>query len=291
MVRLVVTDLDGTFWDSDLQVPPSHLDAASALRDRNVEVAVATSRRHRVVAKYLGQAGLLAPAVVLDGALGIDLRDGTRFHDASFSVTSAVDVLRSFRAHGLEPCIYVDEQEYDVVLPAVPSTCAAHVDYLGSLARVGELDGTVTSTRVYGFSVIGLPHRDLVDVATALSAVGAEAHMFREQSFGGWGVVVAPPLVTKWAGVSAYCRSRGVAAADVLAVGDGDNDVDMLQRAGIGVAVRGGTERAVAAADHLIEPPEDNGWSAILELIDEQPAPSHALIRPRPVGEDEPSNS
>ena len=34
MIRLVVTDLDGTFWDEDLTVPEPHRQAVAALRDR-----------------------------------------------------------------------------------------------------------------------------------------------------------------------------------------------------------------------------------------------------------------
>lgn len=54
---MVVTDLDGTFWDQDLTVPPAHLATVAALADRGVEVMVATSRRRRVVAEHLGRVG------------------------------------------------------------------------------------------------------------------------------------------------------------------------------------------------------------------------------------------
>lgn len=268
MIRLVVTDLDGTFWDRDLSVPEAHLDAATELADRGVEVIVATSRRRRVVAEHLGRAGREAAAVVLDGAMGVDLRDGSRFHDAAFPVRSAVDVLELFRRHGLEPCLYVDEADADVILPPAPSTCSAHVEYLGSIARTGDLDAAVGAPGVYGFSVVGRARDDLAPLAADLSSYGAELMLFPEPSYGGWGLVVAPPAVTKWTGVLAYCSPRGIEAHEVLAVGDGDNDVDMLVRAGIAVAVRGGTERAVAAADHLIDPPETGGWAAIVDLVE-----------------------
>jgi hydroxymethylpyrimidine pyrophosphatase-like HAD family hydrolase len=50
--------------------------------------------------------------------------------------------------------------------------------------------------------------------------------------------------------VLAYCNQRGVQSDEILAVGDGDNDVDMLRRARTAVAVRGGTNRAREVADH-----------------------------------------
>lgn len=268
MIRLVVTDLDGTFWDADRCVPAAHLGAVATLRDRGVELMVATSRRRRVVAEYLGRAGLEVPAAVIDGAMGIDLRDGSRFHESAFTVPAASAVLARFRGHGVEPCVYVDEVEFDVVLAPEPSTCPAHVERLGSVARTGDLDAVVAEPGVFGFSVVGLDRDVLEAVATDLASYGAELNLLPEPGYGGWGLFVAPPAVTKWTAVLAYCRRKGIGADEVLAVGDGDNDVAMLTGAGVAVGVRGGTERAVAAAQHLIEPPERDGWAAVPDLVD-----------------------
>lgn len=267
MIRLVVTDLDETFWDADRRVPPAHLAAAAALADQGVELMVATSRRARVVAECLGRDGLDVPAVVIDGAMGVDLRDGRRFHEAAFPVPAAVTVLGRFRDHGLEPCVYVDEVDVDVVLAPEPSTCAAHVDRIGSFARTGDLDAVVAEPGVFGFSVVGRDRTELTALATALASYGAEPNLLPEPGFGGWGLFVAPPAVTKWTGVVAYCRGRGIEPHEVLAVGDGDNDVAMLTAAGVAVGVRGGTARALAAVQHLIEPPERAGWAAVADLV------------------------
>ena len=54
--------------------------------------------------------------------------------------------------------------------------------------------------------------------------------MRTKRRFGQWGIVVGPPGVTKWSGVRAYCEREGIDRTEVLAVGDGDNDVAMLQQ-------------------------------------------------------------
>ena len=234
---------------------------------RGIEVMVATSRRRRVVAEHLGRVGFAPAAVVLDGAMGVDLADESRFHEAAFPVDAATEVLRLFRNHGIEPCCYVDQPDVDVILPPVPSTSRAHIDYLGPIARTGDLDALVATPGVYSFSVTGRPHAELRSLADDLLAFGAEFMVFYEEHYGGWSIVVAPPDVTKWNGILAYAGRIGIEADEILAVGDGDNDVDMLTRAGIAVAVRGGTERAVAAADHLIDGPDAHGWTAIPNLV------------------------
>ena len=134
MIRLLATDLDGTFWGPDLVAPPEHVAAVEELVNRGVTVLAATSRRPRVARKKFSDVGLSLPAVLIDGAIGIDFRTGERFHEAAFDVQAASDMLTRFRAHGLEPCLYVEDSEIDLAVSSTPSTCTAHLDYLGPIA-------------------------------------------------------------------------------------------------------------------------------------------------------------
>ena len=125
-----------------------------------------------------------------------------------------------------------------------------------------------SSFLVYSFAVLGLARERLVRAAAALVDHGVRVVLYAEPEYGEHGLIVTPPGISKWSGVEAWCRLAGIGAADVLAVGDGDNDVEMLHHAGVGVAVRGGTRAALDVADHVIDPPHDHGWATLLELVD-----------------------
>ena len=142
--------------------------------------------------------------------------------------------------------MYVDDPEIEIVVSDTPSICGDHLASIRTVAGVGSLDEAVAIMPVYAFSVIGLAREDLVPVTEALLGMGAELMLAPEPRFDCWSVVVALPGVTKWSGVLAYCASKGVRPDEVLAVGDGDNDVAMLTHAAIGVAVRDGTEPSVS---------------------------------------------
>lgn len=247
-------------------IPDAHLAALDRLADSGIEVLVATSRRERVVAAAFEAAGIVLPAVVQDGAMAVDLRTGERFHDAPFGADSALAVLDVFARFDLHPCVYVDDPTADVVMAPNPSTCPEHADYLRDTSRTDDLVRAVVDLPVHQFALLGLDREWLDPVATALAVTGAEVVMHREPRYGGWGLIVGPPGVTKWNGVVAYCERSGIPTDAVLAVGDGDNDVEMLERSAVAVAVLGGTERALAAADVFIEPPDRDGWAAIPDL-------------------------
>lgn len=267
MIRLVATDLDGTFWGREMVVPDCHAQAIDELGRRGVTVLAATSRRLRVVRSCFQEAGLVLPVVLLDGAIGIDLRTGDRFHQAVFAQADAVAALASFRRFGLDPCVYVEEPDIDVVVSETPSTCAAHMANLGGLVGVEDLDDVVSGRPVYAFSVLGVAREQLERAADLLLSDGAGVTLYPELRFGDYGLIVNPPGITKWSGIEAYCRLADITASEVLAVGDGDNDVPMLTQAAVAVAVKGGSKRALAAADYVIKPPSEHGWVSLLDLI------------------------
>jgi len=138
---------------------------------------------------------------------------------------------------------------------------------MGSLVRAEDLSVSVATRPVYAFSVAGVEQQRLEPVAELLGSSGAEVVLFAERRFGGYSLSVNPSGVSKWSGVESFCRVEGISTAEVLAVGDGDNDLPMLAHAAVAVAVRGGADRVLAASDHVIEPPGSNGWGAVVELV------------------------
>jgi hydroxymethylpyrimidine pyrophosphatase-like HAD family hydrolase len=269
VIRLVATDLDGTFWGPDFVPPEEHIAAVHELERRNVTVLAATSRRPRGTRQRLAAAGLKMPAVLIDGAVGIDFRTEERFHEAVYEAEAARDTLAAFRAHGLDPCLYVDDPEIDIAVSANPSTCAQHLERLGRFVGTRDLEDVASTISVYAFSVLGRDHEVLAPLAGELAgAHGNTVVLFPEPDYGRFGLIVNPQGVSKWSGIEAFCRLHGIVPDEVAAVGDGLNDLEMLRRAGVGIGVRGGREEVLEVADLLIDPPERAGWRLIVEITD-----------------------
>ena len=277
MIRLLATDLDGTFWGPDLMPPPAHVAAVQHLQRRGVTVLAATSRRPRVVAAHLAAVGLRLPAVLLDGAVGIDLNTGQRFHRSVFGRSDALDTLAVFRAHGIEPCLYLEEggrfgAAVDVVVSAAPSTSPGHLASLGAAVATGDLTATAATAAIHAMSVLGVRRSMLEPLATELDrGAHASVMLYPERSFGQFGLIASPRGTSKWSGVSAWCAAHGIAPHEVAAVGDGRNDVEMLCRAGVRIGVRGGNPEVLALAQHVVDPPEHSGWCQIVDLVDAVP--------------------
>jgi HAD superfamily hydrolase (TIGR01484 family) len=262
----VVTDLDGTLWRSEREIDPRVRSAWSYLVDHNIAILAASGRRVASMRSSLGRHGLRPAAVALNGAVGIHLESGERFHNRAFEPEIAVTVLESFRAVGLDPCIYVDHHDVDVYVSEHPATHRDHLWSLGGAVQVGDLENVATTSSVLGFGLVGCRFELLQAIVDDLDGK-AEAHLDRAIDYEGGSLTVAPWGVSKWVGVVAYCRLKGINERHVLAIGDGPNDVELLKNAAISISLEGSHPAALAVAQHVVSPVDKGGWVGVLDFV------------------------
>ncbi len=277
-VELVVTDLDGTFWHTDDHVPQAVLDAVAELERRGVPLLVATGRRLASTRDPLALVGLSPPAIMLNGAIGIDLATEERFHLAPYPVDEALAAYDAFTSVGLSPVVYVDHPRYDVFLGADPDTNPEHVQALGDTAgrrwgsdgrtTVEDLRAAVADHAVLGYSMIGVPYPAAEAAVAALDGI-VEVHLDRSIDFDGMASLTAAPRnQSKWDGVLAFCTARDIDATRVMAVADGPNDVELLTNAAVRVVPKVAHPSALELATAIIPSAQDGGWAEILPLLD-----------------------
>ena len=264
---LVVTDLDGTLWHVEQEVHPATVAALHQVLAEGPPLLVATGRRRGSTRRPLRAIGIQPPAVVLNGAMGLDLATDERFQTNALPIETAIAVLDAFLAVGLHPCLYVDEPDHEVVVSATPSTHENHVRDLGDDLRRGDLAQVVAGQPVFMFSIIGLPHGQLSAAAQKIGDV-AEIHLDRSFDVAGMAAItVSPPGLSKWEGVQAWCRASGTTPTRVIALGDGPNDVELLANADLALVPEVAHPAALELADHVIPKAEDGGWAALLDHL------------------------
>jgi Cof subfamily protein (haloacid dehalogenase superfamily) len=78
---------------------------------------------------------------------------------------------------------------------------------------------------------------------------------------------VIPRRINKGQGIRDICRTLGLKAEDVIAFGDAENDIPMLQAAGMGVAMGNATQAVKANADYVTLTNNEDGIAAALEAL------------------------
>jgi hydroxymethylpyrimidine pyrophosphatase-like HAD family hydrolase len=264
-IRLVVTDLDGTLWGDDEVVPASTVRAIDGLARRGVDLLVATARGFQSAVHVLRPAGVQPPAVLMSGAVGADLATGHEWHRVAFDVRAGQRVVGVFRSHGVEPVVYVGSAQVGAIAAA---DCSSHPHHLasfdGGLVREAP-DPAIAAGRVVGFGLVG---DDGETLARVVEDLGQDASAWLGPTLGdlgGWTLKVAPRGVDKTTGIRAWTEAREIDPAQVIAVGDGSNDLGMLAWAGTAVAVSARDADVGAAADHHLDGPRS--WHQLLDLV------------------------
>lgn len=263
-VSVVVTDLDGTLWDSTTVVHDRTLLAVRALQERGLPVLVATGRSRRSALHLLERNELSLPVVALDGAVCQDV-DGSVFHRVVFSRDDAAGVLQAMRAQELHPVVHIDAPPADSAAdPDAALMAAQEAFYRGTLLRQ-PLDQLLEHEPAHQFVAYGPP--SALDEAVRAASPHGNCTINRNALFGGTALTVDPFGATKWEGVQQFCERYDLDPDRVLAVGNGENDVDLLEHAHVACVVRDGCDEALAVATHVIEPPTVGGWAAVLDLL------------------------
>ncbi|HET8663426.1 MAG TPA: HAD family hydrolase [Nocardioides sp.] len=264
--KLVALDIDGTLlkWVEGVGTTYERIsrpvyDAVHRALDAGVHVVLASGRSPH---------GMTSIADLLDLHPGGD-------DDQLWVVASNGAVV--FRYPPIE---VVHEETFDAA-PAVAAVLEHHpsalvaVEERGVGYRVsrpfpdGELSGEFTIADVEDLVAVPVSRviiRDPNATADDFVALGRKLGLHGTDYVVGWTawLDLAPMGVSKASGLEYVARELGVDASDVLAIGDGRNDVEMLRWAGRGVAMGQAVEEVREAADDVTAPVHDDG--AAVEL-------------------------
>ncbi len=239
MIRLVATDVDGTLLDHHGVLPEGRAVAVRRLIAAGIPVVLATGKLWTSVRTLVGPLGLEGPHVACNGSI-VFSADGTLLARHLLDAAAADEVTRRLQRDGVPHAIYLEDGTIvtDEVRPAhdvlpllgEPLPVAAGRDGRGVIKVLAILPAEEEG--------------DLRRMAADTANVQRTGPRFLE-----WNA----PGVDKATGLSTVADLLGIGLADVVAVGDAENDVPMLRRAGSGIAVSGASTAAIDAADHLLD--------------------------------------
>jgi Cof subfamily protein (haloacid dehalogenase superfamily) len=251
--RLVALDIDGTLFTNvpstgvvEETISPAVVEAVRRAYDAGAHVVLATGRSTFGISHVWDLLGL-PPA-------------GTQV----LSVASNGSVIFSYPPVEVLSTVTFDAREIvKMLLEEVPGAAVA-VEEIGVGYRInrafpeGEITGRMTLqsvdelvaepvTRV----IIRDPHSSEEEFLQLAEKLGLQGTNY----FIGWTawLDIAPEGVSKASALADVAERLGVAQADVLAIGDGRNDIEMLRWAGRGVAMGQAPLEVQMAADDVTE--------------------------------------
>ncbi len=259
MKSAVFFDIDGTLWDYDKYIPESTKLAFKKLKE-NGHLAFICSGRARAFINDPELLGLGFDGIVCSCGCHIEI-DGKIIYQKLIEKDFAKKTIEMIRDYGFRPIlegpdyIYMDDEEFDFDDP------------FGNVLRrdVGKNLLSVGGD-YYGDWVI-----NKMSCATEVEA-DKRVECFKKLS-GHYEIIrhsdeiceLVPAGHNKATGMLKACELIGMDIANTYAIGDSENDLDMLQAAHIGIAMGNGTDRAKAVADYVTTDFDKDGIYNALE--------------------------
>lgn len=238
--RLIALDLDGTLLDSRHRLSPANAAAVADCLAAGAEVLLATGRVFWSARSYARQLGLRGPQITLNGAVFADAASGRLTTRAGLTRPQLATVVAALAHRGVAYVAYSPEATY--AEPGSPP------DRLALLADYGEPPARPLSRA----ELLDLP--EPIKVLSFLPPGPLDAELAAElgdtvevMRTGPHFLEFLHPGVSKGAALAELMHRRGLGAEQVLAIGDGENDISMFAVAGMSVAM-GGASPAVRAA-------------------------------------------
>lgn len=272
MYKLIACDIDGTILRSDGSASARTISAMRLAEKCGAKVSIATGRRVAFAMPVISQFEIVQPCVAHCGAVVFEPGSGSILMAKQIPRQAALDVCNMAEEYGLYVAVfedvhkgrafYITRQRIGVCTqPFWPHT-------LPECREVTTYTQACTSDPVQ----VGI-QGDVASVGRVLQEIGtAFSH---DISFFDYGVLedgtrLADLFATgvhKWVGISFLANMWHIKPSEVIAFGDSMNDAQMLEYAGLGVAMGNSPDELKDLADLVAPANDEDGVAMVIESL------------------------
>jgi len=245
--RLAVCDIDGTLVDSKKRISPLNRKAIKAFQDGGGAFTLATGRIEKSALPYCRELNIQVPLILYNGARIVHPLSGEVLMEKHLHEEDITRALLLRKTYPLDYILYSEGEAYVFDRSSFIREFEKGDGYECSILRdTGELTRKkITKILMIGDnSCFDAFRRDFrSDRKRGAALVQSESNYLE----------ILPEGVNKGTALEELEKILGFNRKNVICFGDNHNDIEMIRRAGIGVAMKNAGDEVKAAAD-LIAP-------------------------------------
>ncbi|HLZ58067.1 MAG TPA: Cof-type HAD-IIB family hydrolase [Ktedonosporobacter sp.] len=269
-IKLLVIDIDGTLLDQHRKITPRTQIAIQAAQAAGITVTLATGRRYYNSHQIADELGLAIPLIIYDGAAIIQHPQNEVVLTQTMPADLAQQVVEVIARHQLQPVVQLLNGNTEEVWSgpaelddqwtkgyfAVNPHCARRVPH--EVLCAGQPD----PLRVVAFAPEELLYERL---APEIDALPCSWNTIPRGNYKCGEMAIMGPACSKASGVAALAHKLEIPLQQVMAIGDNNNDIEMLQEVGWGVAMGQAAERVRAIAHAVTASNAEDGVALAIE--------------------------
>jgi len=285
-IKIIVIDIDGTLLTPEGSITAPTLEAVQAAQQARIVVTLATARRYSNTAIIANELGLNTPLILYDGAILIQHPHKAILHKHLLSASVgqlAVDVLIR---HNLQPVVHpfkgTEEQIWTGPSafdnPWVETYFASATQQVHRMPFETLCIGRPDPIRVVAFASEEVIHALLPEV----TALECNWTITRRGNYGSAELAIMNPSCSKASAVIELARYFSIPLEQIMAIGDNNNDIEMLRTVGWGVAMGQASEAVKSVARVVTASNREDGVAQAIQryaLCDATTTDSNSLKR------------
>lgn len=268
-IKMLVIDIDGTLLNPDGAITPRTRTAVQAAQEAGIIVTLATARRFGNTINFAAELGIDIPLILYDGAMIVKYPEGIILHTYPLQAAiaqQAVDIMA--RQHvqpvvhpstGLAEEIWTGPEDFDDLL--IEAYFATFPEQMHRMPFETLCAGHPDPIRVVAFT----SEEAIAQLIPAIAALECSWTTIKRGSYGSAELEVKRAGCSKAGGVAALARLHGIPMEQVMAIGDNNNDIEMLQTAGWGVAMGQAPTLVKASARAVTASNREDGAAQAIE--------------------------
>lgn len=259
--RLVLCDLDGTLLTPEREIRPANVALFAELIAAGIRVGLATGRAPRSALPYAERASLTGPLILFNGAMMWDMVEARPVFQRGLAMDDALAVIDVALRDQVHINVYMGDE---IWIPRITETSQRSEVKDGVLHRVvGDLRSEITASHQAPVKLMLIDERgDVMRLAEPIRAVLAHdcTLVHSEPTY----LEVLAPGVSKGSALDEIARRYEIAPEAIVAFGDQPNDLELLARCGLGVAMGNSHPDVEKTADVVIG---DHAGDAIADFL------------------------
>lgn len=266
MYKMIAIDLDGTLLTDELIIPPKTVNTIQKAVEIGTIVTIATGRMFTSAKIIAQQLGINVPLITYQGAIIKDVYETEVIYERLIPP----DISQALVKIALQKKIHLQVYQDDLLY------CAVENDELISYAEDVKVPYTIETNLVKlatrGFTkalFIGEPDRLYALQDELRILFGDRAHIAKSKERY---LEVTHPEANKGSALLYLAERLGIDASEIIGIGDNYNDIELLNTAGLGIAMGNGVRELRRRADYITLTNNEEGVEHAIEKFVLEPA-------------------
>lgn len=267
--KMVLVDMDGTLLDNEKNISEENLEVIKCLQKKGIIIGIATGRRFSFAKPVIERYGLKAVFFCNNGNATWEMNSDELIDSTTIGKEHFLELLSMGHEMDMHPVVHANYEGYELVceldhsyegyngyisknttklltgqdLSLLPDSLVMIMCYTGKLEQVKKLQKRIEDK---------YPEEIHTHITMSLTRIGPLLEVSEIEG-------------TKWHAALKYATDRGIKPEEIIAIGDDSNDMEMIEYAGLGIAMNNAIDTVKSKADFVTE--YDNNQSGVARAL------------------------